>query len=103
MSKRIDRRHKPIEQPYVSETTSSTSVGCVTLDAEMARRHGWSEKQINRAAQFVHAVARRENRISHRRGPVPKCPCVTCDRKVPLEQLQGLGRIPKWRREGRSS
>ena len=94
-------RRKPIEKPYVSETTTSTSVGCVTLDCEMARRHGWSEKQIIRAAIRVHAVAKRENILSHRYGPVLRCPCILCDRQVPLRLLKGLGTIPKWRRENR--
>jgi hypothetical protein len=53
-------KRKPIEHSDVSETTQWTGVGCITLDCDMARRHGWSEKQINRAARFLFADALRD-------------------------------------------
>ena len=63
---------------FINEDTTSFGVGSVTLDVDMARRHGWSERAIRRVAGVLAAISRRETNRSHRKGRVPKCPCVHC-------------------------
>lgn len=86
--------------PPVDKDTRAASIGPVTLNVAMARRHGWSEEAINRAVKEIGRISRTESSIAHRRGPVKGCPCVYCDFTVPLKHLELLDqRIPRWRRE----
>ena len=53
----------------IDEETRSVGWGCLELDVEMARSHGWSEKQIRRAHDVLQALARKEGAIARRRRP----------------------------------
>lgn len=57
------------ERPIVSENTTDWGVGPVGLNVDMARRHGWTEKQINRAAEELRRISRKEGGIAQRRHP----------------------------------
>lgn len=85
---------------WIDEETHSTGVGPLSLDVAMARRHGWSEKQINRVAEQIGVLSRRNAAISHRNGPVPACPCVVCDPMVPDSQTDNVKRRESWRQRG---
>jgi hypothetical protein len=85
------------------ETAHESGVGPITLDVQMARGHGWSIAQIDRALQQLGAISRREAGISHRHGPVPGCPCETCDLTTPIAGLMepsSRRRREAWRRKG---
>jgi hypothetical protein len=89
-----------MKAPLVREETTEISMGSVTLDAAMARRHGWSAAQLERAWSRLRAIARRENALSHRAGPVKGCPCVVCDPKVPDGLTDNARCRASWRRRG---
>lgn len=87
-------------RPWIDEETQSASVGPLSLDVTMARGHGWSEKQIERVAEQIRVLSRRNGAISHRRGPVKGCPCVSCDPKVPDRDTDNEKRRESWRARG---
>lgn len=66
---------------------TSFGVGPISLDIEMARRHGWSETLIKRTQEFIGAIARDANRETHFNGPVDGCPCCVCDASTPTDKL----------------
>lgn len=85
------------------ETAHTAGVGPVSLDVAMARQHGWSIQQIDRALDELGKISRRYGDLAHRRGPVAGCPCETCDRRTPDHQLaepSARRRRELWRRRG---
>lgn len=98
------RRTAPPRRPFIRETTEEIACGPVELDVKMARRHGWSERAIERAWKALSAISKREGGLAHRRGPVAGCPCIVCDPRVSNQELQGaVHSIPSWRRPVPSS
>lgn len=85
---------------WINEETQSTAVGPISLDVAMARRHGWSEKQIERVAKRLGAISRFNKTLSHRKGPVKFCPCVVCDPKVKDSDTDDAKQRASWRRRG---
>ena len=58
-----------ILQGPVNDETSNIGVGPVDLDVDMARRHGWSEEQIERAFETLKYVSRVEGTIAELNHP----------------------------------
>lgn len=87
-------------RPFIDEETQSVSCGAASIDVVMARRHGWSDKAIERAYAAVQKVSRRESALAHRNGPVQGCPCVVCDPKVADELTDNARCRAAWRRRG---
>jgi hypothetical protein len=57
----------------------SISVGCLELDVEMARAHGWAELDINLTWAKVSEIARETSRlVAARRGHTRQCPDCEC-------------------------
>ena len=77
----------PISKRLVHPDTTSHGVGPLDLDVAMARRHGWSEKAIERTVKAIGEMSRRESGLAHRNGIVPGCPCVCCDLSIPISAL----------------
>lgn len=72
---------------FIDGETHSASVGSLSIDVDMARSHGWSEKAIFRAFERIGKLSRRENALAHRNGRIKNCPCCVCDFKVSLKDL----------------
>ncbi len=53
----------------------------------MARGHGWSPAQIEKAVELVGDISRHEAEVSHWKGPVKDCPCATCDFRTETKDL----------------
>lgn len=53
----------------VSIPTHSFGVGPISLDVQMAREHGWSDKQLLRAMDKIEDLSKKESRIAVRRHP----------------------------------
>lgn len=85
---------------FIDDETQSVSRGAVSIDVEMARRHGWSDKAILRAFEAVSAIAAKEYALSHRNGPVKNCPCVVCDPGVADDLTDHPKCRAAWRRRG---
>lgn len=63
----------------ISLTATSTGVGPVSLDVEMARKHGWSEALINKVAFAIGAISRQANyETSFAKGYTYKCLVCEC-------------------------
>jgi len=61
------------------ETTRSSGVGPVHVNIDMARGHGWSERQISRCLAVCHASSRLEGRlVNHAKGYTRQCPVCEC-------------------------
>lgn len=54
---------------FIDEETRDASCGPLLIDCDLARLHGWSEKQINRAFELVSVIARKEAGIVQRTKP----------------------------------
>jgi hypothetical protein len=88
----------------IDEDTRAIGVGCVGLDVEMAREHGWTDDDINRTWDTISAaygatsqqVAKRAGHT--RRCPdcecwtVPEGPCHLCDRDRQLAEARATAR-----------
>lgn len=61
--KRMKRR------ALVRDTTSSIGRGPLSFDADMARRHGWTEREINRCWERLSKVYSSESWRSTKRHP----------------------------------
>ncbi len=71
----------------ISPTSNSHGIGPLTIDLAMARRHGWSQEQLQKVVGLIGDISRREGDVSHWKGPVENCPCVTCDLQVETKDL----------------
>lgn len=100
-----ERRRRRLLRREIHEDTRSAGVGPLSIDCVMARRHGWSERQIARAYRLLGAISGREGSLSHRRGPVKGCRCVVCDPQTSNDDLREvLGyHVPRWREGHRPS
>lgn len=58
-----------ITEGPVSPETSEVSMGPISLDVDMARGHGWTEGQIERAWFVLQAVAKAEGEVAGLRHP----------------------------------
>jgi len=60
---------RPHRAPLVGADTQAFSVGAVTLDVDMARAHGWSEPDVNKAAARLEEISRFYGRRARARYP----------------------------------
>lgn len=90
------------KRPSIHPDTRDACCGAISLNVELARRFGWSEKALNRAFDQISRISKREGALSHRAGPVNGCPCVTCDVSLRDSDLPREYRAQRtrWRHRG---
>lgn len=63
----------------INEDTTSIGVGCATLDVTMARKHGWTQDDIQRTWETIAAAVRATNQqVARRVGHTRQCPDCEC-------------------------
>lgn len=87
----MKRAARPTSTTGINAETYTFGVGPLDLYVHMARTQGWSEAQIERTAEKLIAICKREAGIAHRNGPVKGCPCLTCDFRIADDLLEPVG------------
>lgn len=67
--KRKKSRWKHHTPHTIDDQTGSVGIGCVAIDCEMARKHGYTNRQLERLFNAVTSLARKETGIAKRRHP----------------------------------
>ena len=63
----------------IDEDTRAIAVGCIQLDVEMARAHGWTERDIAETWENVSLIVRSMNRsVAARVGHTRQCDTCEC-------------------------
>jgi hypothetical protein len=63
----------------VDEDTRAIGVGCIGLDVEMAREHGWTDDDINRTWDTISAAyGATYQQVAKRAGHTRRCPDCEC-------------------------
>lgn len=60
-------------------SVTSSGVGPISLDVEMARKHGWTTEQIDVAAYILAEISRANSKaVALRNGHTRQCPVCEC-------------------------
>lgn len=64
---------------FIDERCTSVGVGPLTFDVEMARRHGWTDRDINMVWMTLEAVVRGQSTHNAvREGKTVRCQACEC-------------------------